>query len=85
MNVKHINLTNNLSNEDKINYPFLTKPLELTNIEEIGGTTTSSIGNACFSCSGCYSNSIMQQFEDKNLDIFEELLEASGEFQTVNS
>ena len=79
MNVKHINLKNNLSDEDKTNYSFLTKPLELTNIEEIGGTTTSSIGNACFSCSGCYSNSIMQQFEDKNLDIFEELLEASGE------
>lgn len=51
----------------------------MTNIEEVGGTTTSSIGNACFSCSGCYSNSIMQQFEDKNLNIFEELLEASGE------
>ncbi|WP_407431698.1 GMC family oxidoreductase N-terminal domain-containing protein [Methanobrevibacter sp.] len=79
MKTKKIYLKNNLSNEDKINYEFLTLPLELTNIEEIGGTTTSSIGNACFSCSGCYSNSIMQQFEDKNLDIFEELLEASGE------
>lgn len=79
MKTKKIHLKNNLSNEDKINYEFLTLPLELTNIEEIGGTTTSSIGNACFSCSGCYSNSIMQQFEDKNLDILEELLEASGE------
>ena len=79
MKTKKIYLKNNLSDEDKINYEFLTLPLELTNIEEIGGTTTSSIGNACFSCSGCYSNSIMQQFEDKNLDIFEELLEASGE------
>lgn len=79
MKVKQIDLKSNLSEEDRKNYPFLTKPLELTNIEEIGGTTTSSIGNACFSCSGCYSNSIMQQFEDKNLDIFEELLEASGE------
>lgn len=79
MKVKQINLKNNLSEEDKQNYEFLTKPLELTNIEEIGGTTTASIGNACFSCSGCYANSIMQQFEDKNLDIIEELLEASGE------
>lgn len=79
MKVKQIHLKNNLSDEDRQNYEFLTKPLELTNIEEIGGTTTSSIGNACFSCSGCYTNSIMQQFEDKNLDIFEELLEASGE------
>ncbi|WP_298502846.1 GMC family oxidoreductase N-terminal domain-containing protein [uncultured Methanobrevibacter sp.] len=79
MKTKKIHLNNNLSFEDKRNYEFLTLPLELTNIEEIGGTTTSSIGNACFSCSGCYSNSIMQQFEDKNLDIFEELLEASGE------
>lgn len=79
MKTKKIHLDNKLSCEDKINYEFLTLPLELTNIEEIGGTTTSSIGNACFSCSGCYSNSIMQQFEDKNLDIFEELLEASGE------
>lgn len=79
MKTKQINLNNNLSEEDKETYKFLAEPLELTNIEEIGGTTTSSIGNACFSCSGCYSNSIMQQFEDKNLDIFEELLEASGE------
>lgn len=79
MKTKQINLKNNLSSEDKKNYPFLTRPLDLTNIEEIGGTTTASIGNACFSCSGCYSNSIMQQFEDKKLDIFEELLEASGE------
>lgn len=79
MKTKRIYLKNNLSEKDKIDYEFLTLPLELTNIEEIGGTTTSSIGNACFSCSGCYSNSIMQQFEDKNLNIFEELLEASGE------
>ncbi len=79
MKTKKINLKNNLSDDDKQKYEFLTYPLDLTNIEEIGGTTTSSIGNACFSCSGCYSNSIMQQFDDKNLDIFEELLEASGE------
>lgn len=79
MKVKDINLEYDFSDEDKIRYPFFTQPLELTNIEEIGGTTTSSIGNACFSCSGCYTNSIMQQFEDKKLDIFEELLEASGE------
>ena len=83
MKTKKIQLKNNLSDEDKKNYEFLTFPLELTNIEEIGGTTTSSIGNACFSCSGCYSNSIMQQFEDKNLDIFEELLEASGELNVT--
>ena len=79
MKNKKIWLKNNLSKTDCEKYPFLKWPLDLTNIEEIGGTTTSSIGNACFSCSGCYSNSIMQQFEDKNLDIFEELLEASGE------
>ena len=79
MKTKQIYLKNNLSQEDKENYEFLTYPLDLTNIEEVGGTTTSSIGNACFSCSGCYTNSIMQQFEDKHLDIFEELLEASGE------
>ena len=83
MKSKKIQLKNNLSDEDKKNYAFLTYPLELTNIEEIGGTTTSSIGNACFSCSGCYSNSIMQQFEDKNLNIFEELLEASGELNVT--
>lgn len=79
MKTRQIHLENNLSDEDKLKYEFLTYPLDLTNIEEIGGTTTSSIGNACFSCSGCYTNSIMQQFEDKNLNIFEELLEASGE------
>ena len=83
MKSKKIHLKNNLSDEDRKNYEFLTYPLELTNIEEIGGTTTSSIGNACFSCSGCYSNSIMQQFEDKNLDIFEELLESSGELNVT--
>ena len=83
MKTKTIHLNNNLSDEDKKSYDFLTYPLELTNIEEIGGTTTSSIGNACFSCSGCYSNSIMQQFEDKQLDIFEELLEASGELNVT--
>ncbi len=83
MKTREIHLKNSLSEEDKIKYGFLTRPLELTNIEEIGGTTTSSIGNACFSCSGCYTNSIMQQFEDKNLDIFEELLEASGELNVT--
>ena len=83
MKTKEIYLNNNLSDSDKMNYEFLTLPLTLTNIEEIGGTTTSSIGNACFSCSGCYSNSIMQQFEDKNLNIFEELLEASGELNVT--
>jgi hypothetical protein len=72
MKTKKIHLKNNLSDDEKEKYEFLTSPLELTNIEEIGGTTTSSIGNACFSCSGCYTNSIMQQFGDKSLDIFEE-------------
>ena len=83
MKTKKIHLKNCLSDDDRKEYGFLTLPLELTNIEEIGGTTTSSIGNACFSCSGCYTNSIMQQFEDKNLDIFEELLEASGELNVT--
>lgn len=83
MKTKKINLKNNLSQKDKKDYEFLTYPLELTNIEEIGGTTPSSIGNACFSCSGCYENSIMQQFEDKNLDILEELMEASGELKVT--
>lgn len=83
MKTKEIYLNNNLSDSDKRNYEFLTLPLTLTNIEEIGGTTTSSIGNACFSCSGCYSNSIMQQFEDKNLNIFEELIEASEELNVT--
>ena len=83
MKTKEIYLNNNLSDSDKRNYEFLTLPLTLTNIEEIGGTTNSSIGNACFSCSGCYSNSIIQQFEDKDLNIFEELLEASEELNVT--
>lgn len=83
MKTKEIYLNNNLSDSDKMNYEFLTLPLTLTNIEEIGGTTNSSIGNACFSCSGCYSNSIIQQFEDKDLNIFEELLEASEELNVT--
>ena len=83
MKTKEIYLNNNLSDSDKRNYEFLTLPLTLTNIEEIGGTTTSSIGNACCSCSGCYTNSIMQQFEDKDLNIFEELIEASEELNVT--
>jgi len=79
MKTKKIHLKNKLPKEDENNYQFLTQPLELTNIEQTGGTTTASIGNACFSCSGCYTNSIIQQFQDKQLNIFEELLEASGE------
>ena len=80
---RKVNLKNHLSNEDFEKYEFLSLPLDLTNIEEVGGTTPSSIGNACFSCSGCYSNSIIQQFEDKNLNIFQELLEASGELNVT--
>ena len=45
MKVKEIHLKNNLSAEDIKGYEFLSKPLELTNIEEIGGTTISSIGS----------------------------------------
>lgn len=73
---KPIKLKNNLTKENKKQYPFLKKPLELSYIEELGGTTIASIGNACFSCSGCYSNSIMDQFEKQNINLLPELLEA---------
>lgn len=76
---KSIKLDYDFNNEEIAKYDFLKKPLELSYIEEVGGTTPSSIGNACYSCSGCYSNSITTQFKQKNLDLFEELFEASND------
>lgn len=80
---KQINLENNLTQEEKEKYDFLNKPLELSYIEEVAGTTPSSIGNACYSCSGCYSNSITAQFKENNLDIFQELFEASNDLKVT--
>lgn len=72
-------MKNNLSEKEKEEYDFLTKPLELSYVEELGGTTPVSIGNACFSCSGCYANAITTQFKNVDLNILQELLEASNE------
>jgi choline dehydrogenase-like flavoprotein len=73
---KYVNLDLDLSKEDKEKYNFLTKPVELSYVEEIGGTTLVSLGNACYSCDGCYSNSITAQFEKYNINILNDLLEA---------
>ena len=71
--------TEPLTQQEKEKYPFLEQPLDLSYIEDVGGTTTVSLGNACFSCTGCYDNSIMAQFEKNNLNITPELLEISDE------
>lgn len=80
---KSIKLKKNLSKENLKKYPFLNKPLELSYVEELGGTTLVSIGNACFSCSGCYSNSIMDQLKQQEINLLPELLEAGNELKVT--
>jgi choline dehydrogenase-like flavoprotein len=62
-------------------YDFLKYSPELMYIEGIGGTTTVSLANACYSCSACYYNSAISQLENHDLNLFEELIEASGDLK----
>ena len=62
-------------------YDFLKYPAELIYIEGMGGTTTVSLANACYSCSACYYNSAISQLKNHDLNLFEELIEASGDLR----
>ncbi|HML04359.1 MAG TPA: FAD-dependent oxidoreductase [Methanobacterium sp.] len=74
-----MNLKANLTDEDAQKYDFFNFPAELMHIEEVGGTTLVSLANACYACSTCYSNSTTTQFQIHDVDLFKELIEASGD------
>ncbi len=65
------------SKEDGLTYEFLKHPVDIIHIEGLGGTTPVSLANACYSCISCYKNSATAQFKMHDLELFEELLEAS--------
>jgi choline dehydrogenase-like flavoprotein len=82
--IKNTTLIMPLSSEDKEdreNYEFLKYPAELMNIEGVGGTTPVSLANACYACTSCYKNSATAQFKVHDLELFEELLEASRDLK----
>ena len=62
-------------------YEFLNQPAELMNIEGLGGTTPVSLANACYACTSCYKNSVTSQFKGFDLELIEELLDASKELK----
>ncbi|HTX61010.1 MAG TPA: GMC family oxidoreductase N-terminal domain-containing protein, partial [Methanobacterium sp.] len=68
-------------NENNSKYKFINYPSELMYSEGMGGTTTISLANACYSCSACYYNSAISQMENHDLILFEELIEASGDLK----
>jgi choline dehydrogenase-like flavoprotein len=76
-----LSLTMDLDNDDKNDYEFLNYPAELMHIEGIGGTTPVSLANACYACTSCYKNSATAQFKVHDLELFEELLDASKDLK----
>lgn len=66
---------------DNHEYEFLNQPAELMEIVGVGGTTPVSLANACYACTSCYKNSATAQFKDHDLELFEELLDASKELK----
>jgi choline dehydrogenase-like flavoprotein len=68
-------------NRNDNRYEFLNYPAELMNIEGLGGTTPVSLANGCYACISCYKNSATAQFKGFDLELFEELLEASKELK----
>lgn len=76
-----IKLNLNLVNEDEQNIDFLKRPAELMYIEDVGGTTPVALANACYACSTCYTNSATTQFKIHDLDLFKELIDASGDLK----
>ena len=66
---------------DNDKYEFLNHPAELMHIEGVGGTTPVSLANACYACTSCYKNSATAQFKGHDLELFEELLDASKELK----
>ena len=83
--VSKIKITNlNLEIEaetDNTEYEFLSQPAELMEIVGVGGTTPVSLANACYACTSCYKNSATAQFKGHDLELFEELLDASKELK----
>ncbi len=81
-NIKNTKLSLKLEeNIDDNRYEFLNQTAELMNIEGLGGTTPVSLANACYACTNCYKNSATAQFKGFDLELFEELLEASKELK----
>ncbi len=81
-------LSEKKSNQDYTHHPkydsrytFLNHKLELMYVEGLGGTTTVSLANACYSCSACYHNSAISQLDNHDINLFEELIEASGDLK----
>lgn len=76
-----MDLKADLTDEDKSKYDFFNYPAELMYMEDVGGTTPVSLANACYACSTCYSNSATTQFKIHDLDLFEELIDASADLK----
>jgi len=76
-----MNLKIDLGNEIKQKYDFIEFPAELMYIEGVGGTTPVSLANACYACSTCYANSATAQFKIHDMDLFEELIDASADLK----
>jgi choline dehydrogenase-like flavoprotein len=80
--IKNTTISLNLEGDiDNSRYEFMNYPAELMNIEGSGGTTPVSLANACYACTSCYKNSATAQFKDYDLELFEELLDASKELK----
>ncbi len=76
-----IKLKMDLIDKNEENLDFIQLPAELMYIEDVGGTTPVSLANACYACSTCYANSATTQFQIHDLDLFKELIEASGDLK----
>lgn len=78
---RFMDLKLDLTHENKEKYGFLEFPAELMHIEDVGGTTSVSLANACYACSTCYSNSATKQFSIHDIDLFKELIESSTDLK----
>ncbi|MCE7698413.1 MAG: GMC family oxidoreductase N-terminal domain-containing protein [Methanobacterium paludis] len=78
-----LNIENEFDIQDNpdFTYDFLEYPPEMMHIEDLGGTTPASLANACYACTSCYANSVTAQFKIHDLDLFEELIEASRDLK----
>lgn len=79
--IKNLELSLNKEDVEEIEnyerYDFLDHKGDIMYIEGVGGTTPVSLANACYACTSCYSNSPTAQFKIHDLELFEELMEAS--------
>ena len=76
-----LNLSLPEGDHDAEEYEFLKYAPELMNIEGVGGTTPVSLANACYACTSCYKNSATAQFKVHDMELFEELLDASKDLK----